>query len=98
MGHALSYALQQFVAATAGTTLLFIFFETTMVHVTAHSKLAVWEMTRGRYAASFWVGVLLLVAGVLTPWLGVIAAYVALVGLLFYEHAYVQSAQAVPLA
>jgi hypothetical protein len=35
---------------------------------------------------------------VLTPWLGPAAAAAALLGLLAYEHAYVQAAQAVPLA
>jgi Fe-S-cluster-containing dehydrogenase component len=97
-GSLMAGALAEFIGAAAGITLLFVFFETTMVHVTAHSKLAVWEMTRGRYAAFFWVGVLLLLGGALTPWLGGIAALAGLLGLLLYEHAYVQAAQAVPLA
>jgi formate-dependent nitrite reductase membrane component NrfD len=91
-------ALREFVAGSALLVVLFVFFETTMVHVTAHSRLGVWEMVRGRYAAFFWVGVLLLVGGVLSPWIGGLAALAALLGLLLYEHSYVQAAQAVPLA
>ena len=89
--------LQWVVGFACALTLLFILFETTMVHVTAHSRLAVWEMTRGRYARFFWAGVVLLVIGMLTP-VGELNAIGGLVGLLLYEHAYVQAAQAVPLA
>jgi Fe-S-cluster-containing dehydrogenase component/formate-dependent nitrite reductase membrane component NrfD len=90
--------LREFVAGSALLVVVFVFFETTMVHVTAHSRLAVWEMTRGRYAGYFWGGVLLLAVGAATPWLGPAGALAALIGLLLYEHSYVQAAQAVPLA
>jgi Fe-S-cluster-containing dehydrogenase component/formate-dependent nitrite reductase membrane component NrfD len=78
--------------------LLMVWGEVTLTHPTAHARLAVWEMTRGRYAAFFWAGVALTVLAVSAPWLGVAAVPPALVGLALHEHAYVQSGQAVPLA
>jgi Fe-S-cluster-containing dehydrogenase component len=72
--------------------------ETTLPHGTAHARLAVWEMTRGRYRGSFRVGCAFGLAGLLAPWLGATAAPLALAGLLAYEHAYVQAGQSVPLA
>jgi hypothetical protein len=36
--------------------------------------------------------------GITAPWLGTVAALLALVGLLAHEHAYVQAGQVVPLA
>jgi hypothetical protein len=56
------------------------------------------EMTRGRYRAWFWAGFVLVGIGAMAPVLGPIAAVAALAGLLAYEHAFVQAAQAVPLA
>jgi len=58
----------------------------------------VWEMTRGRFGSFFWVGVALVAVGLTAPLIGPLAAPVALAGLLAHEHAYVQAAQAVPLA
>ena len=78
--------------------LLFVWGEVTLTHPTAHARLAVWEMTRGRYRAYFWSGISLTLIGCLTPWLGLTAVPPALIGLLLYEHAYVQSGQSVPLA
>jgi formate-dependent nitrite reductase membrane component NrfD/ferredoxin len=78
--------------------LLLVAGEVTLTHATAHARLAVREMTTGRYARFFWAGVTLMAAGVAAPWWGAPAAALALAGLLAYEHAYVQSAQAVPLA
>ncbi len=72
--------------------------EVTLTHPTAHARLALWEMTRGRYKAFFWLGNLLCLIGCAAPWLGLGAVPFALMGLLLYEHAYVQSGQAVPLA
>ena len=86
---------------TAGASvvhLLLVWSETTMTHATAHARLAAWEMTDGRYRVFFWSGVALVAAGALSGWLGAPAAPFALAGLLAYEHAYVQAAQAVPLA
>lgn len=85
-------------AGSAAAHLLMVWGETTLPHVTAHAKLAAWEMTRGRYGRFFWAGTVLVAAAVAAPWIGVAAAPLALVGLLAFEHAYVQAAQAVPLA
>ena len=78
--------------------LLLVLGESTLAHVTAHARLAAWEMTSGRYRAYFWTGILGAGIGVLAPWLGAGAALAALIGLLAYEHAHVQAAQSVPLA
>jgi hypothetical protein len=82
--------------------LLFVAGEVTMPHGTAHAALAVREMTSGRYRNWFWCGLLGAAVGCMVPWLGggaaVAAAAAAIAGLGAYEHAYVQSAQAVPLA
>jgi len=83
---------------SASAHLLMVWGEVTLTHPTAHARLAVWEMTRGRYAAFFWAGVALTLPAVFAPWLGVAAAPLALVGLALHEHAYVQAGQAVPLA
>lgn len=84
-------------AVAVAAHLLLVLGETTLTHPTAHAHLAVWEMTRGRYARWFWWGLALVGAGLAAPWWGG-AALVALAGLLAHEHAYIQSAQAVPLA
>jgi Fe-S-cluster-containing dehydrogenase component/formate-dependent nitrite reductase membrane component NrfD len=78
--------------------LLMIAGEVTMTHPTTHARLAVWEMTSNRYRAFFWSGIGLALAGVIAPLLGIVAVPFALAGLLFYEHAYVQAGQCVPLA
>ena len=88
--------------------LLMVWGEVSLTHPTAHARLAIWEMVHGRYKADFWTGVILSLLGGLLPLLsalgviavspGVAGAPLALIGLMLYEHAYVQSAQAVPLA
>ena len=78
--------------------LLMVWGEVTLAHPTAHAHLAVWEMTRGRFGSFFWVGVALVAVGLTAPLIGPLAGLMALAGLFAYEHAYVQSAQAVPLA
>jgi formate-dependent nitrite reductase membrane component NrfD len=88
--------------------LLMVWGEVTLTHPTAHARLAVSEMLSGRFRAFFWVGVALGLLGALIPWLvlvgemdarlGLVAALSALIGLLLYEHAYVQAGQSVPLA
>jgi Fe-S-cluster-containing dehydrogenase component/formate-dependent nitrite reductase membrane component NrfD len=78
--------------------LLLLAGEVTFPHVTAHARLAAREMTHGAYRAFFWTGAALCGAGLLAPWIGAPAALAALAGLLAYEHAHVQAAQAVPLA
>jgi Ni/Fe-hydrogenase subunit HybB-like protein len=85
--------------------LLFLIGEVALPHVTAHARLAVWEMTKGRFRKYFQLGGLLSVAAALAPWAGLggapliaFVAVCALVGLLAHEHAYVQAGQSVPLA
>jgi len=78
--------------------LLFVAGEHTLTHGTAHAKLAAWEMVAGRFRGFFWLGAALVAAGTLAPWIGAAAALPALLGLLAFEHAYVQAGQAVPLA
>ena len=78
--------------------LLLVLGEVTLAHPTAHARLAVEEMTAGAYCQYFWAGVALVLVGIAAPWLGTLAALLALVGLLAHEHAYVQAGQAVPLA
>lgn len=78
--------------------LLMVWGEVTLTHPTAHARLAVWEMTRGRFAAFFWAGIALTLLAVFAPWLGLAAVPLALIGLALHEHAYVQAGQSVPLA
>ncbi len=78
--------------------LLMVLGEVTMTHATAHAHLATWEMVKGRYRNFFWAGIVLTAVALLAPWVGAALAPVALVGLLAFEHAYVQAGQAVPLA
>jgi len=85
-------------AASCLVHLLMVWGEVTLTHPTAHARLAVREMTRGRYRLFFWAAVLLTAAGLFAPGLGVAAAPLALAGLLCHEHAYVQAGQSVPLA
>jgi len=80
--------------------LLMVLGETTLAHPTAHAHLAIWEMVHGRYRAFFWTSILLSAIGCLAPlsWMGLGAVPSALIGLLLFEHAYVQAGQSVPLA
>ena len=78
--------------------LLLVWGEMSLTHPTAHARLATWEMMRGRFSPYFWVGIALTIAGAFAPVLGLAAIPLALIGLLLYEHAYVQGGQAVPLA
>ena len=85
-------------AATA-IHLLLVLAEGLMPHPTAHARLAVHEMVRGRYRVAFSIGVLLpmvaLFSGGVVP---IAAAIMILAGLYAYEHSYVAAGQAVPLA
>jgi Fe-S-cluster-containing dehydrogenase component/formate-dependent nitrite reductase membrane component NrfD len=92
------HPLEVMVAAAAAAHLLLRVAETTPHHPTAHARLAAREMLGGRYAGFFWGGAAALAVGLLAPVAGWWAALVALAGLLPHEHAYVQAAQAVPLA
>ena len=86
-----------FAGATAAHLLL-VLGEVTITHGTAHAHLAVRELVRGRFAGWFRAGVLLGAAGLAAPWIGLPALLAGLLGLLAYEHAYVQAGQAVPLS
>ncbi len=101
-------ALLWILAASSLLHLLLICGEGSLTHPTAHARLAIWEMVRGRYRSDFWIGTLLSLVGGLVPWLaifgvmnisvGVAGAPMALIGLMLYENAYVQAGQSVPLA
>jgi formate-dependent nitrite reductase membrane component NrfD/ferredoxin len=95
-------------AASSLFHLLMVWGEVSLTHPTAHARVAIWEMVRGRYRNDFWMGTLLSLVGGLVPWLaifgvvnisiGVAGAPMALIGLMLYENAYVQAGQSVPLA
>lgn len=88
--------------------LLMIWGEVSLTHPTAHARLAIWEMVNGRYKNDFWTGIILSLLGGLLPLLaalgvveasfGAAAAPLALIGMMLFEHAYVQAGQSVPLA
>jgi Fe-S-cluster-containing dehydrogenase component/formate-dependent nitrite reductase membrane component NrfD len=88
--------------------LLMIWGEVSLTHPTAHARLAIWEMVRGRYKSDFWIGTTLSILGgalpclalfgVVSAGIGVAGAPLALVGLMLFENAYVQAGQSVPLA
>jgi Fe-S-cluster-containing dehydrogenase component/formate-dependent nitrite reductase membrane component NrfD len=86
------------VAGSAAVHVVLVLLEHALVHTTAHARLAARAMTHGRYAGFFWIGLALLTLGVASQWFGAPAAVVAMIGLLAYEHAYVQAGQSVPLA
>ena len=91
-------ALEWMLAGAALIHLLLVAGEVTLAHPTAHAHLAVKEMTRGSYSTFFWMSIALVAVSMAAPVIGAWAVPAALVGLLSYEHAYVQSGQAVPLA
>lgn len=88
----------------AGFHLLLALGEATMPHPTAHARLAARNMLKAKYAGPYWTGISLAAAGLLSVTLtggsgptGFLGASAALLGLLFYEHAYVQAGQSAPL-
>jgi len=99
-------ALVWIVAATTLLHVLIVAGEISLTHATAHARVAVWELAHGRYKSPFWWGVLLSIAGGALPFamlfgflsIGIVGVPLALVGLMLYEHAYVQAGQSVPLA
>jgi Fe-S-cluster-containing dehydrogenase component len=96
-GHA-GHDLRWILGGAACAHVLLALGEISLAHPTVHAHLAVRELTRGRYAAWFWVGLALAAVAVAAPWIGVGAVAPALVAVLLHEHAYVQSGQVVPLA
>ncbi len=97
-GSDLAAPLLLVLAGASAAHLLLVAGEVTLTHGTAHVRLAVSEMVRGRHRKTFWAGTALGIVGLLAPWIGVWAGLPALVGLVLYEHAYVQAGQSVPLA
>jgi formate-dependent nitrite reductase membrane component NrfD len=95
-------------AASSLIHILMIWGEVSLTHPTAHARVAIWEMVQGRYKSDFWMGTALSITGGLLPALallgvidtgfGVAGAPLALIGLMLFEHAYVQAGQSVPLA
>lgn len=55
-------------AVTSLAHLLMVWGELSLTHATAHVRVAVWEMTRGRFRDAFWIGLVLSVAGAIFPW------------------------------
>ena len=90
--------LLRLVAFSAVVHLALVAAEIFRAGATAHVRLAVHEMVSGTYRSYFRASLAAVALGVLAPWLGVLIAPVPLVGLIAYEHAYVQAGQAVPLA
>jgi formate-dependent nitrite reductase membrane component NrfD len=90
--------LLRIVAVASFLHLFLLWGEATLAHTTAHARLAAWEMTHGTLRKHFWTSVALVAIGIFAPYAGSVAALAALAGLLAYEHAHVQAAQAVPLA
>ena len=78
--------------------LLMILGELSLPHASAHGRMAVEEILRGKFRGFFWLSIVLASVGLLAPWLGGIALVCGLMGLALYEHAYVQAGQVVPLA
>src|SRR5207253_900829 len=78
--------------------LMLIAAEVVTPHPTAHARLAVREMVRGKYRFAFAVGWMLQLLGIGFVQFGTVAAIFILMGLLAYEHAHVGAAQQVPLA
>ena len=102
------FQLLWILAISSVVHLLMIWGEVSLTHATAHARLAVWEMVRGRYKSDFWIGMVLSLFGALLPVLWIWdyvsvsftigAAPLALIGMMLYENAYVQAGQSVPLA
>ncbi len=91
-------SLATVLALASAVHLLIVVGEVSLTHPTAHARLAVEEMTERTYRPFFVAGLVLVAAGVAAPWIGALAAPLALAGLLAHEHAYMQAGQSVPLA
>lgn len=91
-------SLSQVLAATGLVHLLCVWGESSLPRVTAHSRLAHREMTHGGLRHYYRIGWFLIAVAITAPWSGPVVAPLALVGLLAFEHAWVQAGQSVPLA
>jgi formate-dependent nitrite reductase membrane component NrfD len=59
----------------AGSSLLHVLMiwgEVSLTHSTAHARVAIWEMIRGRYKNPFWIGIVLSLLGGILPWMTLI--------------------------
>ncbi|QQE77218.1 4Fe-4S dicluster domain-containing protein [Alicyclobacillus sp. SO9] len=83
----------------------FVLSELMIPHTTEHARRAAKQMLAGKYKGFYWTG--FIVGAALPTLFGIfvtsmalpaVAAILALVGLLAYEHAYVQAGQSVPLS
>jgi predicted membrane protein len=94
--------LAPILAIATALHLILIAAEILMPHPTAHARLAIREMVRGKYRVAFAAGVILQLLGVILsgapPPSPALSAILVLVGLLAYEHAHVGAGQEVPLA
>ena len=97
-GAAVLPGAQWILAIACAVHLAMVLGEVTLTHATAHARLAVHELVRGRYRAWFWLGLAGAALGCAAPWLPVVPQAGALAGLLAFEHAHVQAGQVVPLA
>ncbi|HUP47944.1 MAG TPA: 4Fe-4S dicluster domain-containing protein [Thermoanaerobaculia bacterium] len=96
--HIAGLDLAPLLAMATAFHLLLIAAEVLTPHPTAHARLAVREMVRGRHRLAFGAGVILHILALVAIPFGAPAAVLALAGLLAYEHAHVGAGQAVPLA
>ena len=90
--------LTKILALSSLVHLLMVWGESALPQVSAHARLAHHEMTSGRYGAYYKASLVLAALAVGAPILGLAAVLPALLGLLAFEHAYVQAGQSVPLA
>jgi len=54
---------------------LMVWGEISLTHPTSHARVAVWEMTNGRYRTFFWSGLLLSAAGGLLCWIVLLSGF-----------------------
>ncbi|HEX2271926.1 MAG TPA: 4Fe-4S dicluster domain-containing protein [Pyrinomonadaceae bacterium] len=102
------YLLSWGLIITSLIHLLMVWGEVSLTHPTSHARLAIWEMVKDRYKYPFWIGIVLSLLGGLLPLFAIFnlwnetmlvsGAVFALAGMMFFEHAYVQAGQSVPLA
>lgn len=87
--------------ATLAVHIALVLSELVMPHATRHGVRAAWNMTRGRWSRWFWGGLGLSIVAIVVvaiPGLAAAAAvgFLALAGLLMFQHAYIQAGQSVP--
>ena len=57
--------------------LLMVWGEVSLTHPTAHARVAIWEMVKGRYKNEFWMGIILSLLGGLLPFLTMLNVLIA---------------------